>query len=198
VGRARKAIEWLFSPYTASHRRRQLAVAALGAVLACAGLLPLGLLLPELPFAGAPTTSIGDAHPGDLVKVYGRINCSCLVAITWSEERVGLGLGAPNASIEPFTLHDPSGSFWVDTDSLATLKRGTHNGDYFDNDFAAVYGHVYDQGNGVLALRAQFIAASPDDTLARHWGWMVLAAAAGGTLLAAALADRLVFGAAPA
>lgn len=185
----------MFSTYTGSRRRRQLVVAVLGAVLAAGGLLPLALLLPELPFATTPTTLIEDAAPGDAVKLYGVIDCSCQVAIAWSEEQVGLGLSASNATYVAFTLQDPGGVVFVDTDSVATLKRGPHGGDYWRGDFVAVYGHLYDQGGGVLAIRAEFIAPHVDDSPAVHWGWLVVVASAGGVLMAAALVDRLVFGA---
>ncbi len=187
----------LFSPYTGSRRRRQFVVAVLGSVLAAGGLLVFGLLLPEMPFAGTPATLIGDASPGDAVKVYGVIECSCLFAVVWSEEQVGLGLSAQDAVIVPFTLQDPSGTVFVDTDSLAILKRGPHDGDYWRGDSAAVYGHVYDQGGGVLAIRADVMAPHVDDTHARFaWVFAVLAGV-GGALVAASLADRLLFGEAP-
>lgn len=186
---------WVFSPYAESRRRRQFLAASTGAFLAAGALLAIALLLPELPFAGAPATMVEDASPGDLVKLYGQIDCRCQVAIEWSQEQVGLGLTATDARIVAFTLQDPSGTVFVDTDSLATLKRGPHDGDYWKGDFVAVFGHIYDQGGGVLAIRSEFIAPRVDDSLAVHWGWLVLVASAGGVLVAAALADRLVFGA---
>lgn len=191
-------LRWMFSRYTESRRRRQFVVGVAGSFLAAGGLLAYALLLPEMPFAGSPTTRIGDAGPGDAVKVWGRIDCSCLIAIDWSEERVGLGLSDTHAAIVPFSVQDPSGMLFVDTDSLAVLKRGPHGGDYWRNDFAAVYGHVYDQGNGVLAIRAAVVAAHVDDSPARFAPVFVGAAAVGGLLVAAALADRWVFGQSPA
>ncbi|HEX9710056.1 MAG TPA: hypothetical protein VGB42_08850 [Candidatus Thermoplasmatota archaeon] len=190
-------LRWMFSPYAESRRRRQFLVGVAGSFLAGGGLLAYGLLLPEVPFAGAPTTRIGDAEPGDAVKVWGLIDCSCLVAIDWSEEQVGLGLSDTHAAVVPFSVQDPSGTLFVDTDSLAVLKRGPHGGDYWRGDFAAVYGHVYDQGHGVLAIRAEVVAAHVDDSMARFAPAFVGAAAAGGLLVAAALADRWVFGHVP-
>jgi hypothetical protein len=188
---------WVFSPYTGSRRRRQFIIAVLGSVLAAGGLLVFGLLLPEMAFAGTPATLIGDASPGDAVKVYGVIECSCVFAVEWSEEQVGLGLSAQSAVIVPFTLQDPSGTVFVDTDSLATLKRGPHDGDYWRGDRAAVYGHIYDQGGGVLAIRADVMAPHVDDTPARFAWVFAVFAGVGGLLVAAAFADRLLFGQAP-
>jgi hypothetical protein len=187
-------LRWFFSPYTESRRRRQFVVAAAGSFMAAAGLLAIGLLLPEMPFAGAPTTLIEDAGPGDLVKVYGRINCSCLIAVDWFEEQVGLGLYDTHVTIDPFTLQDPSGTVYVDADSVAIVKPGRHTGQYWKDDFAAVYGHIYDQGGGVMAIRAQVVAPEVDASLARFAWAYALFAGVGAVLVAAALADRLVFG----
>ena len=86
---------------------------------------------------------------------------------------------------------------FVDVDSLAILKRGTHGGDYWHEDYAAVYGHIYDQGGGVLAIRAQAIAPTVDDSPARFSWALAAAAAVGGLLIAAVLTDRWVFGQSP-
>ena len=57
-----------------------------------------------------------------------------------------------------------------------------------------MYGTVYDQGVGNLALRAQMIAKTPDDTPAVFSLHLLIVAAIGAIALAYVLTDRLVFG----
>lgn len=174
--------------------RFHLLLGVVGALCAVAGLLSYAVVLPEVAFAQAPTALISSVKPGNIVKVYGTIECSCSVAINRSEVPVAFGPRDWNATYAAFSLRDPSGTIFVDTDSVQRVRPGPHDGDYLPGDRAAVYGAVYDQGNGVLAVRAEMIAKAPDDTLAKGWDWMLVVAIVGGVLLAAVFTDRFFFG----
>jgi hypothetical protein len=165
-----------------------------GAFLVAGGLLSYGIVLPEVAFAQAPTVLISTVHPGDIIKIYGTLECSCSKAVDRSDVPAAFGPRDWNATFAAFSIRDPSGTIFIDTDSVERVRPGPHDGDYLPGDKAAVYGAVYDQGHGVLALRAQMIAKAPDDTLAKEWPWMLAVAFAGGILVAAVFTDRLLFG----
>ena len=90
--------------YTNSRNRNQLALGVLGAMMAGTGLLSWLLVSPEIPFANAPAELIREAQPGDFIKIYGRIECACTVAVNYTEERVGSGPTSWNATYEAFQL----------------------------------------------------------------------------------------------
>jgi hypothetical protein len=159
-------------------------------------MLSYAVVLPEVAFAQAPTVLISAVSPGQTVKIYGTIECSCAVAVNRSDVPAAFGPRDWNATFSAFSIRDPSGTIFIDTDSVERVRPGPHDGDYLPGDRAAVYGTVYDQGHGVLALRAEMIARAPDDTVAKEWGWMLAMAAVGGVVVAAVFTDRLVFGAA--
>ena len=105
-GALRRFLARVFGNYADSRRRRHLAFGAAGALLAASGLLTYVLLLPEEPFAQTPTTLIRDARPGDAVKVFGTIDCTCQVAVNYSEEQVGFTARKPRFEFVPFSLDD--------------------------------------------------------------------------------------------
>ena len=177
-----------------ARRRFHSAVLVAGILLCGVGLLSYGLVAPEIPFAEAPVTYAGELHAGDIAKVFGRISCQCNKAIDREEVRVGTNGRNWNATYADFSVSDPSGSIHIDTDSITRLPPGPNGGDWLNTDYAAVYGAVYDQGTGVLTLRAYMIAKAPDDTLAKYAFWTLVTAALGGLAIAYLVTDRLVFG----
>ena len=191
---ARAILKRIVRLYTDSRRRNQLAVGAIGAFLAAAGMLAWVLVSPEIPFASAPAELIREAQPGDFIKIYGRIECNCVVAVNYTEERVGTGPSAWNATYEVFRIRDPTGLIQIDTDSMAYLKPGPHSGDYWPDDMAAISGFVYDQGGGALALRAQQMGKHVDDTPAKDAPFFAFVATIGGLLVLFAAGDRFYFG----
>ena len=134
------------------------------------------------------------AHADETVKVYGKVVCRCTKAIDREETQVGATGRTWNATYEPFNITDPSGALHVDTTSITRLTPGPSGGDWLNDDWIAIYGNVYDQGNGNLILRAQMVAKVPDDTPARYAFWMLVSGAAGALAIAYVLTDRFVFG----
>jgi len=186
---------WPVRVFLESRRRFHAVFFIFGALCAGAGSLSYAIVLPEVPFAQAPTLLISSVHPGDTVKIYGVIECSCSKAIDRTDVPAAFGPSDWNATFAAFSIRDPSGTIFIDTDSAQRVRPGPSDGDYLPGDHASVYGTVYDQGHGALALRAEMIAKAPDDTVAKDWAWMLAAAGVGWVLLAAVFTDRLVFGA---
>lgn len=169
----------------------------IAAVMACGlGLIGYGLVSPEIPFAQAPVTLVGEVRADTMVKINGRILCDCTKAIDREEVTVGASGRNWNATYEPFEVSDPSGHLHIDTTSITRMTAGPSGGDWMNTDWVTIYGSVYDQGNGVLALRAQMVAKAPDDTPAKYADWALASAALGGLLIAYVLTDRLLFGSA--
>lgn len=190
-----RVIHPILGPYRRNKPLGQLVVGVAGLLLVSAGLLGYFLVSPEIPFADAKTTLIKDVRAGDAVKVYGRIDCNCTLAINRTEERVGIAGRDWNATYSAFLVVDPSGAIFIDTDSVTILRPGPEGGDYPENSYIAVYGHVYDQGNGVLALRAQMIAKNPTDSVATAKDLLLSFVAIGAFFLIGVAADRVLFGA---
>lgn len=184
----------LAHPFLHSLRRRHLAFGVAGLLLGAGGLLGYALVYPELAFAQTPTKLARELHAGDVTKVFGKIACNCTVAVDREEFQVGFAGRSWNATYATFWIQDPSGQIYVDTDAITRLQPGLHGGDYMPGDNASVYGAVYDEGNGLLALRAQMMAKGPQDTAAAQAFWFGLAGAMGALLFAAAVTDRLLFG----
>jgi hypothetical protein len=195
LGTAAKPLLWALRRAGDSRRRLQIAVLVTGALLCALGVLSYGLVAPEIPFAEAPVTYVGELHADTMAKIYGRIDCTCTTAIDREETTVGASGRTWNATYQPFTVNDPSGSLVIDTTSVTRMAVGPSNGDWAKLDWVAIYGSVYDQGTGSLVLRAMMIAKSPDDTPARYAFWTLAAATVGALAIAFVLTDRLVFGA---
>ncbi len=177
-----------------SGRRFHLAVLIGGALLTAGGLLGYALVAPEIPFASAPVTLVGEVRAEETVKVFGLVQCNCTKAIDREETKVSYNGHYWNASYVQFNVVDPSGALFIDTDSVTRLTPGPSGGDWVDGDKITVYGTIYDQGVGNLALRAQTIAKTPSDTPAVYSLHFLIAAALGALSLAYVLTDRLVFG----
>jgi hypothetical protein len=177
-----------------SRRRFHTAVLIVGALLTAGGLLGYALVAPEIPFASAPVSLVGHVRADQTVKVYGFVECNCTKAIDRVVTQVSYNGHYWNASYAQFNVVDPSGALYIDTDSVTRLTAGPTSGDWVDGDKITVYGTVYDQGVGNLALRAQMIAKAPDDTPAVFSLPFLIVAALGALSLAYVLTDRLVFG----
>ncbi len=190
-----RAVFWLLGKHGDSRKRRHAALLAAGAVVTALGLLAYGLVAPEIPFAEAPITQVASLHADTVVKVYGVVEClNCYKAIDRQETKVGANGRTWNASYNAFSVRDASGAVWIDTTSITRLTPGPTTGDWVDGDTITVYGSVYDQGSGNLALRAQMVAKTPTDTPAVWALWILLATALGGLALAYVVTDRLIFG----
>jgi hypothetical protein len=185
---------WSFGRFINSRKRRHITVAVTGALLAAGGLLAYGLVSPEVPFVEAPLTPVGEVHADKTVKVYGRVVCDCTTAIDREETQVGATGRTWNATYEPFSVSDPSGDLHVDTTSITRLTPGPSGGDWKNGDWITVYGTVYDQGHGALALRAEMIAKAPDDTPAVNALLFEVLAAVGLVAIAYVFTDRWLFG----
>lgn len=177
-----------------SPRRFHIALLIVGALLTAGGLIGYGLVAPEVPFANAPVKLVGEARPEQTVKVFGTVECNCTKAIDREETKVSYNGHYWNASYVQFNVVDPSGALFIDTDSVTRLTAGPSGGDWVDGDKITVYGTIYDQGFGNLALRAQMIAKTPDDTPAIYSLHFLIVSALGALSLAYVLTDRLVFG----
>jgi len=178
-----------------SRRRFHTILLIVGALCAASGSLSYAIVLPEVAFAQAPVVLISSLHPGQTAKIYGTIECSCSKAVDRTDVTGAFGPSDWNATYSAFFIRDPSGTIFIDTDSNERVRPGPSGGDYLPGDRAAVYGSVYDQGHGVLALRAEMIAKAPDDTDAKEWFWMLTLGGVGWLLLAAVFTDRMFFGA---
>ncbi len=190
-----RAFFWLLGKHADSRKRRHKALAIGGAVVTALGLLNYGLVTPEIPFADAPITRIANLHADQVVKVYGVVEClHCTKAIDRGETEVGATGRNWNATYNAFSVRDASGAIWIDTTSVTRLTPGPTSGDWVDGDTITVYGAVYDQGLGNLALRAQMIAKTPTDTPAVWAFATLLVTALGGLALAYVLTDRILFG----
>lgn len=190
-----RPLVWAFGRFGDSRRRVHAALLVAGALSTAIGLLAYALVAPEVPFAQAPVKLIRDLAVDDLVKIYGRIECNCSKAIDREESRVGATGRNWNATFAAFTVNDPSGKIWINTDAVTRLTPGPTGGDWKDGDWIAVYGTVYDQGNGIFALRAQMIAKTVDDTPAVWAFHLLVATSLGAIAIAYVLTDRLIFGA---
>ena len=195
LGTAAKPLLWVLRRAGNSRRRLQVAVLVAGALLCALGLLAYGLVAPEIPFYETPVTYVGELRADTMAKIYGRIDCTCTTAIDREESQVGTNGRTWNATYEPFTVHDPSGSLVIDTTSITRMTRGPTNGDWQKGDWVAIYGSVYDQGTGSVLLQAQMVAKAPDDTPARYAFLTLVTATVGALAIAFAVTDRLVFGA---
>ena len=195
LGTAAKPLLWVLRRAGDSRRRLQVAVLVVGAFLCPIGLLSYGLVVPEIPFAEAPVTYVGELRADTIVKIYGRIDCTCTKAIDREEAAGGASGRTWNATYQPFTVNDPSGSLVIDTTSITRMTAGPSGGDWLRLDWIAVYGSVYDQGAGSLVLRGQMVAKAPDDTPARYAFWALVTATVGALAIAFVLTDRIVFGA---
>jgi hypothetical protein len=191
---AAKPAMWVLRRAGDSRRRFHAALLVGGVVLCGAGLLAYGIVSPEVPFAEAPVTLAREVRADTVVKVVGQVSCDCTKAIDREAVPVGATGRNWNATYEPFEVQDASGTLHIDTTSITRLAVGPSGGDWMKGDRIALYGSVYDQGHGALALRAQMVAKAPDDTLAKHAFWMLALAAVGALAIAYTLTDRVVFG----
>lgn len=190
-----RAFFWLLGKHGDSRRRRHKALAIGGAIVTALGLLNYALVTPEIPFADAPISPVASLRADTVVKVYGVVEClHCTRAIDREETKVGATGRNWNATYNAFSVRDASGAIWIDTTSVTRLTPGPTGGDWVDGDTITVYGAVYDQGLGNLALRAQMIAKTPTDTPAVWAFWILVVTALGGLALAYVLTDRILFG----
>ncbi len=190
-----RALLWPLAKHGDSRKRRHAALLVGGAFVTAVGLLAYGLVAPEIPFAEAPITPAANLHVDTVVKVYGVVEClHCTKAIDREETKVGTNGRTWNATYNAFSVRDASGAIWIDTTSVTRLTPGPTTGDWVDGDNITVYGAVYDQGQGNLALRAQMIAKSPTDTPAVWAPWILFVTVLGGLAIAYVLTDRLLFG----
>jgi hypothetical protein len=189
-----RPVLWVLGRAGDSRRRRHMALIALGVALCGLGLVAYGLVAPEIPFERAPVTFVGEVRADQVVKVFGRVDCDCTKAIDREERPVAASGRTWNATFEPFHVSDPSGRLHIDTTAVTRLTPGPTGGDWMRADNITVYGSVYDQGGGNLALRAEMIAKAPDDTPAKYAFWALVSGALGALSLAFVLTDRLVFG----
>jgi len=190
-----RAFFWLLGKHGDSRKRRHTALLIGGAVVTALGLLAYGLVAPEIPFAEAPITQVDDLRTDTVVKVYGVVEClHCRKAIDREETKVGATGRNWNATYNAFSVRDASGAVWIDTTSITRMTPGPTNGDWVEGDNITVYGAVYDQGFGNLALRAQMVAKTPTDTPAVWAFWILVVTVLGALALAYVFTDRLLFG----
>jgi len=194
---ALKPVLWLLGRAGSSGKRRHTAVLAVGVALCGLGILAYGIVSPEIPFAQTQVTLVNEVRADQMVKVYGRVLCDCTKAIDREEVTVGATGRNWNATFEPFAVSDPSGELHIDTTSVTRMTPGPSGGDWMSADSITIYGSVYDQGHGSLALRALHIAKAPDDSLAKYAFWALVSGAVGALAIAYVLTDRLLFGGPP-
>lgn len=190
-----RAFFWLLGKHGDSRKRRHTALLIVGSLVMALGMLAYGLVASEIPFAEAPIKPVTGLHADTVVKVYGVVEClNCYKAIDRQETRVGVNGLTWNATYNAFSVRDASGAIWIDTTSITRLTPGPTTGDWVDGDTITVYGAVYDQGSGNLALRAQMVAKTPTDTPAVWSFWVLVVTAVGALAVAYVVTDRLLFG----
>jgi hypothetical protein len=162
----------------------------LALVLLAVGTFGYIIISGELEWYDTPVSDASDALDGDLgdyVRVEGRI------ALNASEDVVIRAVEVDKAiwtdteyeyEVAYVYVEDASGdAVLVLFDHVSETKAGRHEGDYHKGDEVCVGGTVAVEGEGLKALRADFVAKHPVDTPAR-WVMFYVSSILGGGLLA--------------
>lgn len=156
------------------------------------------IVLGELEWYNTPISAASDALDGDMgdyVRVEGRI------ALNASEDVVIRAVEVEKAvwtdieyeyDVAYIYVEDSKGDTVVVLfDHVSETKAGRHDGNYHKGDEICIGGTVAEEGTGLRALRADFVARHSMDTHARFVMWYVSSILGGGLLATGYLLTRL-------